>query len=131
MAAVEGRQALLPRPIVRDWIYAPDMADGIISVLDAPALGHRLYNISPGETWSILDFGRALAAHYPGFECRLAAPSETATVDPHAPSDRAPLSADRIRRDLGWGASTTMDAAALAYVAWWRMHGRHVPALGT
>ncbi len=123
LAAAQGRPALLPRPINRDWLFAPDMAEGVLAVLDAPKLPHRLYNVSPGKTWSILDFGRALGATFPGFECRLAAPSEAPTIDPHAPSDRAPLSAERVAQDAGWRAQTTMADAAKAYGAWWQLYG--------
>lgn len=119
-AAEAGRAALLPRPIERDWIYAPDMADGVAAVLTAPKLGHRLYNISPGKTWSILAFGQEVATHRVGFVCRVAVPGETANIDPHAPSDRAPLSPERLAADLGWRAPTTLSAAVAGYEAWWR-----------
>jgi UDP-glucose 4-epimerase len=128
LAAESGQPALLPRPINRDWTFAPDMAAGVIAVLDAKAPKHRLYNITPGTTWSILDFGQALAKCRPGFECRIAKPGEAITVDPHAPSDRAPLSADRIATDLGWRAATTMAQAVKAYDAWWQVHWKSLGA---
>jgi UDP-glucose 4-epimerase len=121
-AANAGVQALLPRPIKRDWTYAPDMADGVIAVLDAKAPAHRLYNVAPGTTWSILEWGQALGRTRPGFVCRLAAPGEPTNVDPHAPSDRAPLSVRRIAADIGWQAATTMTQSVTAYDAWWQTH---------
>jgi UDP-glucose 4-epimerase len=123
LAAAQGRPALLPRPINRDWLFAPDMAAAVVTVLDAPVLPNRLYNVSPGQTWSILDFGHALSATFPGFACRLAVSGETPTIDPHAPSDRAPMSPARIGQDLSWHAATTMAEAVAAYTAWWQVYG--------
>ncbi len=128
LAAERGEPALLPRPIKRDWTYAPDMAEGVIAVLDAKAPKYRLYNVAPGQTWSILDWGNALAKFRPGFVCRLVATDETPNVDPHAPSDRAPLSAVRITDDLNWRADTSLAQSISKYDAWWRTHWKHLEA---
>ena len=128
LAAEAGQPALLPRPIKRDWAYAPDMAAGVLAVLDAKAPQHRLYNISPAQTWSILDWGNELARVRAGFVCRLATGSEAINVDPHAPSDRSPLSAARIFDDLGWRAQTSMTQSITAYDAWWKTHWKNLGA---
>jgi UDP-glucose 4-epimerase len=128
-AAQFGTQALLPRPITRDWIYAPDMALGVLAVLDAASPSHRLYNIGPGASWSILDWGKTLAKVRPGFVCRVAAPGEPTNVDPHAPHDRAPLSSRRIAADLGWQARTTMAQSVAAYDAWWQINWKSLGVL--
>jgi UDP-glucose 4-epimerase len=122
LAAEAGQPALLPRPILRDWTFAPDMAEGVVTTLDAKAPKHRLYNVAPGVTWSILDWGNALAKVRPGFVCRVAGAGETPNIDPHAPSDRAPLSADRIAQEFGWRAQTSMAQSITAYDAWWQAH---------
>src|SRR5215475_9757476 len=41
-----GEQALLDAPGERDWIYAPDVADAVSVLLEAPKLRHTLYNIT-------------------------------------------------------------------------------------
>ncbi len=128
LAAERGMTALLPRPINRDWTYAPDMAEGVITVLDAKSPKHRVYNVAPGQTWSILDWGNELAELRPGFVCRLATSNETPNVDPHAPSDRAPLSAARIADDLGWSASTSLAQSVSRYDAWWKSHWKSLEA---
>ncbi len=128
LAAERGLPAVLPRPINRDWTYAPDMAAGVLAVLDAKAPKYRLYNISPGQTWSILDWGNELAKMRPGFVCRLAVAGETINVDPHAPSDRAPLSATRIYDDLGWRAGTSLAQSIVNYDAWWKSHWKSLEA---
>jgi UDP-glucose 4-epimerase len=46
LAAMQaGREAVLPRPGVRDWIYAPDVAEAVTLLIEAARPRHRLYNI--------------------------------------------------------------------------------------
>jgi hypothetical protein len=71
MAALRGEPALLSRPHLRDWLYAPDMADAVARLIAAPKLAHQLYGISSGMRWSTLKWGEALARRRPGFTCRL------------------------------------------------------------
>lgn len=97
-------QALLARPGVKDWIYAPDVADALALLIEAEKPAHRLYNISTGVEWSALQWGEALAALNPGFVCRLAAPTEAANIDLHSDADRAPLAVSRIEQEFGWRA---------------------------
>ncbi len=122
-AAVADEPALLPRPGLRDWVFAPDVADAVRAILAAPALAHDLYNVSTASRTSALAWGQALAAHYPGFVCRLAEPGEAATIDLHAVSDRAPLATARLQGDLGWEARTSMTESAALLAAWQREHG--------
>lgn len=122
-AAAAGLPALLPRPGLRDWIYAPDVADAVLTIAQATALPRRLYNISTGRRFSALEWGLALAQDFPGFECRLAGPGEAATIDLHGPGDRAPLAVVRLAEDLGWRAKTDCAASARALAAWWTQYG--------
>ncbi len=123
-AATAGEAAILPRAGLRDWIYAPDVADAVLAVAGASRLGHGVYNVSTGRRFTMLDWGRRLAASFPGFVCRLAEPGEAATIDFHGPSDRAPLAVDRLAGDLGWRAKTEGLDTADRLAAWWRAHGR-------
>ncbi len=120
--AADGTPALLPRPGIRDWIYAPDVAEAVRTIALAPRLGHALYNISTGNSWSALDWGQALARHLPGLVCRIAGPGETAIVDLHAPTDRPPLATDRLAADLGWRARFDLETSARHLAAWWSTH---------
>jgi UDP-glucose 4-epimerase len=122
-AAVSGQAALLQRPGLRDWIFAPDVAEAVRAVAAAPGLAHDLYNVSTKTRTSALAWGQALAAHYPGFVCRLAEPGEAATIDLHAATDRAPLTTARLQDDLGWEARTSMTESAAQLAAWQREHG--------
>jgi UDP-glucose 4-epimerase len=124
-AAVAGEAAILPRAGFRDWIYAPDVADAVLAVAGASTLAYGVYNVSTGRRFTLLDWGQRLATSFPGFICRLAEPGETATIDFHGPSDRAPLTVTRIARDLGWHAKADDLETADRLAAWWRVQGEH------
>jgi len=117
-----GEAAILPRPGLRDWLYAPDAASAIVALMDAPALEHGLYNIGPGARWSVLDWGRlvALALGLPENRCRLAAPGEAPNVDFHGPGDRAPLAIDRLVAATGFSPAFDMAGSARDLAARWR-----------
>jgi UDP-glucose 4-epimerase len=117
-----GHAALLPRPGVRDWVYAVDVAEAIAVLIESAKPKHQLYNISTGVEWSALQWGEALAALHPGFICRLADAGEVATVDLHGSTDRAPLSVSRFEREFGWRARFGCADSAADLSAWWTEH---------
>jgi UDP-glucose 4-epimerase len=119
-------QAILPRPGIKDWIYAPDVADAVTVLIEAATPKHRLYNISTGREWSALQWGQDLAALHPGFVCRLAAPGETPTVDLHSDTDRSPLSVARMEQELGWRARFGCADSAADLSQWWTHHGEGI-----
>jgi len=123
MAALgRRREAVLPRPGIRDWIYAPDVAEALAVLIEATVPKHRLYNISTGLEWTALQWGQDLAALHPGFVCRLAEPGETPTIDLHGPADRTPLSVARLEEEFGWRARFGRAASAADLSAWWTQH---------
>jgi UDP-glucose 4-epimerase len=118
----QGNEAILPRPGVRDWIYAPDVADAVALLIEAARPQHRLYNISTGLPWSALQWGERLAALNPGFVCRLAATGEMPTIDLHSDADRAPLSIARLENEFGWRAQFGCADSAEHLNAWSAKH---------
>jgi UDP-glucose 4-epimerase len=118
----QGNEAILPRPGVRDWIYAPDVADAVALLIEATKPQHRLYNISTGRPWSALQWGQQLAALNPGFVCRLATDGETPTIDLHGDADRAPLSVARLENEFGWRARFGCTDSAEHLNAWSATH---------
>ena len=112
--------ALLARPGMRDWVYAPDVANAIATVLKASSLQHRLYNVSSPARWSALNWGENLALLRPGFECRLVRDSEVPNIDLYAPVDRGSLSVERISNELGWSARFGMKASVEHLDSWLR-----------
>ena len=103
-ALQDGREAILVRPGVRDWIYAVDVAEAVTLLIEAEKPKHHLYNISTGVEWSALQWGQELAALHSGLICRLAEAGEAPTVDLHSPADRAPLAISRMAEEFGWRA---------------------------
>ena len=128
-AAVAGQAAILARPGLRDWLFAPDLAEAVLRVATAPQLAHKLYNVSTGQRFSALDWGQALAAHYPGFVCRLAQAQEAPTIDLHGSVDRAPMAVSRLAQDLGWRAPSAFPDTAARMAQWWRASGRQMGSL--
>jgi UDP-glucose 4-epimerase len=117
-----GREAVLARPGVRDWIYAVDVAEAVSMLIEAKRPKHQLYNISTGEEWSALQWGNELAGLHPGFSCRLAEAGETPTIDLHSAADRAPLSVTRMAEEFGWRARFGCADSAAGLNAWWTTH---------
>jgi UDP-glucose 4-epimerase len=123
VAALQSRhEAVLSRPGVKDWIYAPDVADAVTLLVEAARPKHRLYNISTGREWSALQWGQDLAALHPGFICRLAQSGEAATIDLHSETDRAPLSVSRMEQEFGWRARFGCADSAADLNNWWTQH---------
>jgi UDP-glucose 4-epimerase len=123
LAALEqNREAVLERPGVRDWIYAPDVADAVTLLIEAARPRHQLYNISTGAEWAALQWGEELAALRPGFVCRLVQAGEVPTVDLHGPADRAPLSVARMAQEFGWRARFGCADSAADLNRWWTEH---------
>jgi UDP-glucose 4-epimerase len=123
LAAMQGGyEAVLTRPGVRDWIYAVDVAEALILLIEAARPKYRLYNISSGMEWPALQWGQELAALHPGFICRLTDAGEVATVDLHSPADRAPLSIARMAEEFGWRARFGCADSAADLSLWWTGH---------
>lgn len=121
-AHTKQSEATLVRSGVRDWIYAPDVAEAIVLLIEAPKTQHRLYNISTNTPWSALEWGQQLAEHHPGFVCRLASTDETPTIDLHSDSDRAPLSIARLEQEFGWRAKFGCTDSAADLIDWSARH---------
>jgi UDP-glucose 4-epimerase len=119
----QRKEAVLSRPGIRDWIYAPDVADAVAVLVEASKPKHGLYNISTGREWSALQWGQHLADLNPGFVCRLAKPGEVPTVDLHGDADRAPLSTARMAEEFGWRARFGCADSAADLNEWWMRHG--------
>jgi UDP-glucose 4-epimerase len=123
LAAMQGgREAVLPRPGVRDWIFAPDVAEAVALLIEAERPKHQLYNISTGVEWSALQWGQELAALHSGFICRLVETGEAPTIDLHSPTDRAPLSVARLAQEFGWRARFGCADSAADLSMWWTEH---------
>jgi UDP-glucose 4-epimerase len=120
--ALAGEPIVLARPTARDWVYGPDVGNAVIALLDAAALNHDVYNVTPGIGWTLLEWAQRFAAAKPGLVVRLARPGETPTVDPHSASDRAIMSNARLVGDTGMRFGFDCDAAFLHLQTWIARH---------
>ena len=122
--AVRGGEAVLASRGVRDWIYSRDIARALVALLDAPALGHEIYNVSLGEIWNARLVAEALAAEFPAFRWREAANEAEANIAYFAALDRERRSANcaRLTRELGFSLAFPPPRACADYAGWVRTH---------
>lgn len=108
----------------RDYTYSVDTARGLQAILDAPELPHDLYNLTTG-VWityrEILDVLSELAELAPGR--RPAPDGEAAAAARASVPSRGPLSAHRLRQDLGWQPQYDLRAGLADYLQWRRESG--------
>ena len=105
-----------PANAVRDPIYIDDVASGIATVLLAERLPHDVYNVGWGKGATTEDTLAAIARVVPGVKIERV---------PHEPSRwpslvRGVLSADRLRRELGWTPNYDLESGVGAYAHWLR-----------
>jgi nucleoside-diphosphate-sugar epimerase len=118
--AVRGETAVLtPREVRRDWVYAKDVAAGIIALIEANSPQHFTYNLSSGVEWEtpIVKWCDALKGAFAGFDYRVAAAGETPNVW-YTDKDRNIMDTSRITRDMGFAARYLRDAAYADFIEW-------------
>jgi nucleoside-diphosphate-sugar epimerase len=124
-AALARGEAVLPEgPLpAYDWIYARDLAAGLLCLLDAEAPPQRVANLGSGMDWAprIPALCDLLAARLPGFRWRRAAPGEAPTLRPHDSRPRGVLALARAAA-FGWAPRFGPEAAIADYAAWAAEH---------
>jgi nucleoside-diphosphate-sugar epimerase len=116
--AAAGRPAVLAHAGEADWIYARDVAAGIVALLAAPQLGYRVYNVGAGRVFSVAAWCERLVARYPTFRWRLADGPGDANVRFQPPRPRAPLAIARVTGELAYRPGFDADAAFADFAAW-------------
>jgi UDP-glucuronate 4-epimerase len=91
IAARRGEPIILESNATRDWLYVRDAAAGIIALLDAETLPHRVYNVGTGRAWPLADWCNALV---PGLSWRTGPAPHIRTWN-----DRPTASIDRLLAD--------------------------------
>lgn len=111
--ARDGREAVLASGVVRDWVYAPDVAEAFVAMLEADAAPALPMNISMDRLWPLEIMARALGSRW-----RYAEPGEESNLGYGGPIDRPRrhLSPARIRDLLGWSPAHTPETACADYV---------------
>ena len=120
--ALAGERVVLPREGRRDYVYGPDVARAIATVLFAQAPAHDVYNIGLGSEWSVAQWCTALAERS-ALDWAMASEGEAPTVDYFAAADRPMLRTDRLCGDLGFVPAFPMQAALEDYTVWIDHHG--------
>ena len=81
--AVARQEAVLPAAIPASaWVYGPDVARGLLHLLDLKDPPHRVFNICSGAMWGevITRWADTLAARHPGFAWHRAADASEVNV---------------------------------------------------
>jgi UDP-glucose 4-epimerase len=116
--ALAGGSATVARRDVRDWTYSRDVAAALRALMAAPKHRFDVYNVSAGRTCSMLDWGAALAAHFPTFSCRLCTSNEVPNVNLHGDRDRLLMSPQRLASDIGHTVPGDIESTAADFAAW-------------
>jgi dTDP-glucose 4,6-dehydratase len=106
---------------VRDWLYVEDHADALLTVLDRGAIG-RSYAIGGENERTNLQLVRTICAILDRLRPRAAGPhADLITFVPDRPGHDARYAIDptRIRTELGWRPSVTVDEGLERTVAWY------------
>ena len=95
------------------FTYVTDIANGIATVLDAPALSYDIYNVTGEERTSMGDIIKVLEDLHPGL----------GVVDVPSSAPRrgvSSLSSARLRSDLGFAPQFDLRSGVREYLAWRR-----------
>ncbi len=117
--ALRGETIILTDPGAgRDYTYVADIADGVRTVLDAPALPHDLYNLTAGRWITYSEILERLKELLPEIRVEIA---QDAVASPRSSEpSRGPLSGHRLHQDLGWTPKYDLVAGLTEYLAWRR-----------
>ena len=122
--AIRGEEARILRVEERrDWIYGPDVAAGLISLLDAPQLASRVFHVGTGMPWDIGDWCKRIVTAYRGFRYRFVTDPAAANVLPLSSTGRSPFpSGAHPVREAGFAPRYPLDLAFDDYTTWLRTH---------
>jgi len=103
-----------------DFIYAKDAARGLVLMLQAPLLRHRIYNLGYGKLTSIGEFANAIQRLLPQAEVHLG-DSPGPLTSTKTPMDiSACVDISRLREELGFSPAFDPERAVEHYVDWTR-----------
>ncbi len=123
-AAVAGEEAVLPA-VLPDyaWIYARDIASGLLHLLDLTDPAERVFNVCSGEGWgtALTGFADRLTQDFPEFRWRQSDDLAEVTVRLTESRPRGRMDIARIKA-TGWSPAFGPVAAHEDYAAWLRSH---------
>ncbi len=126
LAAADGaREAVLPRDVTIDWLYAADAADALLLLADEASVPGDTFNVGSGDRFKLSDWCRAIEASVPGFRWRIDADAPNIVVNPGF--DRPPQSIARLN-SIGWRPKFGLAAALADYRDFARVNPAFAPA---
>jgi nucleoside-diphosphate-sugar epimerase len=120
-AALRNDRSLLADRPLKDFMplsYVRDTASGVMAVMQAKRLPHRIYNVSSGVIPTAHDVLATLYKILPEAQARLGLeiPPQLAPVPPDY------LDITRIKEDLGWTPRYDLESMFTDYLEWLRAH---------
>ena len=106
---------------IRDWLYVDDHADALLLALEEGTVG-RSYNISGGNERTNLELAQTLCAILDGLQPRQSgnyADLIAFVTDRPGHDARYAIDPSRIRDELGWQPSVTIDEGLKKTVCWY------------
>jgi nucleoside-diphosphate-sugar epimerase len=112
---------------IRDYMYVDDHVDAYVRAIENPKADGKVFNVSPGNPTTNLELAKRIAsltsfrgriiegAYPPGYPMRPSAWDTEYIV----------LDSSRIRDELGWSPSVTLEEGLTHAIASWKNH--HVP----
>jgi nucleoside-diphosphate-sugar epimerase len=113
-----GREAVLGPSWRCDYIYARDVAAGLVRIADTPALSRAIYNLGSGKAVTAEDWCAALTPLIPGFRWRRAAAGEAYNVESHTGFNRGAFDVSKIAAATGFSPRFDLVTSAADYLAW-------------
>ncbi len=103
---------------VRDWTFAMDTAQGIVSALDAPE--SKIYNVAGGVNYTLKEIlDAAQRAPNLEFEWEVVDDPDDADLVANVGSLRGPLSILRAQNELGYEPHYSLERGIETYQDWW------------
>lgn len=105
---------------VRDWLYVEDHADALLLVVEKGRIG-RSYNIGGENEARNIDLVRTICAHMDDLRPEAAPHADLITFVPDRPGHdrRYAIDPSRIRTELGWRPSVTVEEGLRRTVEWY------------
>jgi nucleoside-diphosphate-sugar epimerase len=100
-----------------DYVYARDVADGLVRLADVESLSYTVYNVGSGRSRSAETWCEALAPLMPGFRWHRAAPGQPPNVESHTGFDRGAMDIGRVARDTAYAPRFDFPRAAADWLA--------------
>lgn len=122
LLAERGEKAIFNRQLPDDWVYATDVANAVVCLLDMPKLKSQVYHVSSGGRWSAVRWCERLLGVYPNFSFEITEDPSSANVGVSTPTPRPPFSIERLKLETGFVPNYNESFAFRDYIDWRRNH---------